>query len=140
MSPEGVQEPDKVDSRSDIYSLGAVGHFLLTGRPLFSGASAVDICMHQVGTPPESPSARLGRPVAADLEAIVMSCLAKDPAERPQTARDLARQLDACRTAAAWTQADAEVWWEEYAPSVSPASSPQPTAADTIAQTLDHEG
>jgi eukaryotic-like serine/threonine-protein kinase len=140
MSPEGVQEPDTVDARSDIYSLGAVGYFLLTGLPLFDGTSAVDICMHQVSTLPESPSARLGRPVAADLEAILMSCLAKDPLQRPRTARDLVQQLDACRDAAAWTQADAEVWWEEYTPSASAVSSAELTAADTIAKTLDQEG
>jgi eukaryotic-like serine/threonine-protein kinase len=140
MSPEGVQEPDTVDARSDIYSLGAVGHFLLTGLPLFDGTSAIDICMHQVNTPPQSPSTRLGRSVAADLEAVLMSCLEKNPQDRPQTTRDLAQQLAACGDAQAWTTADAEVWWGEYAPSTSPPSASQPTAADTFAQTLDHEG
>lgn len=138
MSPEGIQEPDKVDVRSDIYSLGAVGHFLLTGLPLFDGNGAVEVCMHQVNTLPESPSVRLGRPVADDLEAIVMSCLAKNPSDRPATARELIQQLDACR-ATTWTRTDAEVWWGEYKPSAHTVSFPDPTALDTIAQTIDDD-
>jgi eukaryotic-like serine/threonine-protein kinase len=111
IAPESIAGSAPVDARSDLYSLGAVAYFLLTGTPLFSATTVVEICMHHVYTRPQPLAERLGRPVAADLEAIVMSCLAKDPQQRPASARELARRLAACADAAAWSREAAEQWW-----------------------------
>ena len=80
MSPESIESPERVDSRSDLYSVAAVGYFLLTGTPPFDGQSVIEICMHHSRTPPERPSERLKRPVSDDLEAVLLKGLAKNSA------------------------------------------------------------
>ena len=96
MSPEAIEKGWTVDARSDIYALGAVGYFLLTGKPVFEGDNVVEICMRHVDTPPLPPSVRLRRPVSADLESLILRCLAKSPAERPQSALELRHLLEQC--------------------------------------------
>ncbi len=112
MSPEAVESPDRVDGRSDIYSLAAVGYFLLTGTPPFEGKSIIEICMHHSRTPPQRPSDRLRRPVSADLEAVLLKGLAKNPHDRFQTAREFAEALAACASAADWDSRKADNWWQ----------------------------
>jgi serine/threonine protein kinase len=113
LSPEAIDKPDTIDTRSDIYAIGAVGYFLLTGTPVFSGKSIVEICMHHVRTPPEPPSKRLGRPVSPQLEAVIMSCLAKDRADRPASARVIQEMLVGCALAESWSRDAAEAWWQQ---------------------------
>jgi hypothetical protein len=96
MSPEAIDAPAAVDARSDLYALGAVGYFLLTGTPVFPGKTAVAICSRHLGEAPEPPSRRLGAPVPADLEAVILRCLAKNPADRPASAAELESLLVAC--------------------------------------------
>jgi len=115
MSPEAVEHPDKVDARADLYSLGAVGYFLLTGQPLFDCATLGEVLMKQVKQPPAKPSERLGRPVSPELENLLMRCLAKNPADRPAGARELADALAKCPGAADWTRERAEDWWSRLA-------------------------
>ncbi len=114
MAPEAIERPDAVDARADLYAVGAVGYFLLTGKPVFEGQSVVEICMKQVKEPPLPPSERLGRPIAPDLEAVLLTCLAKSPDDRVQSARDLVRLLKRA-AATAWTDADADAWWDRRA-------------------------
>lgn len=115
MAPEAIRDASSADPRSDLYALGAVAYFLLTGTPVFSGRSPLETIHHHLQTEPEPPSKRLGRPLPADLEALVLSCLAKEPDERPESARALARALDACAVNAPWNEAAAESWWRERA-------------------------
>ena len=69
MSPESIQTPDLVDARSDLYAVGAIGYFLVTGQPVFSAASLVELCQQHVSTMPIAPSERLGRAISPELEA-----------------------------------------------------------------------
>jgi eukaryotic-like serine/threonine-protein kinase len=112
MSPEAVESPERVDSRSDVYSVACVGYFLLTGTPPFEGKSIVEICMHHSRTPPERPSERLKRPVSAELEAVLIKGLAKNPHDRIQSAREFAEALAACAAAANWSSREADAWWK----------------------------
>jgi eukaryotic-like serine/threonine-protein kinase len=112
MSPESIEKAWTVDARSDIYALGAVGYFLLTGKPVFEGANVVEICMRHVDTPPIPPSVRLRRPISADLETLILECLAKSPAERPQSAKALEQRLEHAKVASDWTDEDAAAWWK----------------------------
>src|SRR6185369_1503841 len=89
MSPEAIQTPDMVDARSDLYAVGAVGYFLLTGQPVFNATSLVELCQQHVTTTPDSPSQRLGKSISQELEGALLACLEKSLAKRPQTARDL---------------------------------------------------
>lgn len=114
MSPESIELPDEVDGRSDIYALAAVGYYLLTGTPVFNGKSVVDICMQQVSGVPMPPSERLGRAVPAALEEALLAGLAKQPASRPQSAKEFAQLLEAVARENPWTAADADRWWTGY--------------------------
>ena len=114
MSPEAIQTPDLVDACSDIYAVGAIGYFLITGQPVFTATSLVDLCQQHVTALPDAPSQRLGKPVSPELEAALLACLEKTRAKRPQTARDLANLLDRAVTAGSWKQSDAEAWWGRH--------------------------
>lgn len=114
MAPEAISTPEQVDARTDLYALGAVGYFLLTGQHLFTGRNLVEICGHQLHSLPPPPSARASAPVPSDLEAVVLACLEKDPARRPQNAASLQAALRACRDASAWNEEDAAEWFRRH--------------------------
>ena len=113
LSPEAIGAPATMDGRSDLYAVGAVGYLLLTGSPPFEGKSVIEVCSHHMLTPPTPPSERLGRPVPADLEAVILRCLAKSPSERPSDAGALEAMLRACESASHWTKERAAAWWTE---------------------------
>ena len=112
MAPEALADPDNVDGRSDIYALGAVAYYMLTGEQVFTG-NVVEIIGHHLHTEPTPPSERLGRELPVELEAVVMQCLAKDPDQRPDSAREMRERLAACFEIRRWRQADARAWWEK---------------------------
>jgi eukaryotic-like serine/threonine-protein kinase len=85
LSPEALTDPARIDGKSDIYALGAVAYFLLTGEPPFSGKSLLEICGHHLHTAPLPPSRRVSH-VPAELEALILRCLAKAPEARPSAA------------------------------------------------------
>jgi serine/threonine protein kinase len=114
MSPEAVERPDTITALSDIYAIGGVGYYLLTGTPVFSGKTIMDICMKQVRAIPDPPSKRLGRPVTPGVEALILRCLAKDPKDRPASTLALMEELARCEPAPPWTRADAEAWWSTF--------------------------
>jgi hypothetical protein len=124
LSPEAVYHPDQVDVRTDVYAVGAVGYYLLTGTPVFTGESVVEICMKHVKSTPESPSARLGGPVSRELEELVLRCLAKSPDERPANAGELLRVLETCAVEGSWTADDAGKWWAARAAAVTVDQAP----------------
>lgn len=115
ISPEAINAPGSVDGRSDIYGLGAVGYTLLTGKPVFEATSAVKMFVSHLEETPVSPSERLGRPVPEDLEAIILQCLEKDPAKRPQTAYKLYQDLGRCLADREWDNCAARHWWDSNA-------------------------
>ena len=116
MAPEALTSPDNVDARADIYAVGAVGYFLLTGQHVFTGRTLVEVCGHHLHTKPAPPSERLESSLPEDLEALILRCLEKDPGRRPQSAPELAGRLLACRHSDAWTAREARRWWEAHWP------------------------
>jgi len=116
MSPEAINQPEDVGPRSDLYAVGAVGFYLLTGKPVFEGKSVMDICSKHVSQRPSRPSAILGRPIAQDLEDVILKCLEKKPNDRYYTARALDQALAQCLPACEWTRTDAEQWWRNHFP------------------------
>ncbi|HTV17291.1 MAG TPA: serine/threonine-protein kinase [Polyangiaceae bacterium] len=96
ISPEALTTPERVDGRCDLYGLGGVAHFLLSGAPVFGGRSVVEVCSHHLLTAPEPLSRVAGWMIGSDLERLVLDCLAKDPSARPAGARDLMRRLERC--------------------------------------------
>jgi serine/threonine-protein kinase len=136
MAPETITAPDRIDARSDLYALGAVAYFLLTGEPPFVGASVLEVCAKHLHETPLAPSLRLGRPLPPDLEAIVLACLAKKPEARPESAAVLGEALLACDLPR-WSAAQARAWWDQegaHARSIRPKPEPQsPQLLSTIA-------
>jgi eukaryotic-like serine/threonine-protein kinase len=123
MAPEAVLGETALDARVDLYGLGCVAYWLLTGARLFVGRTPVEVLLHHVKTPPVPPSERLGREVPRPLEALVLQCLAKEPDERPPSAEWLAARLAECGTAGAWTPARAREWWESNLPGPTAAAA-----------------
>ena len=114
MAPESIRDPASVDARADIYALGAVAYYLLAGAPVFDGHSIVEVCTQHLHQPPK-PFSEHGLAIPPDLEAVVLACLAKDPAHRPQTAAALRRQLEACAVPP-WDEERADRWWLTHQP------------------------
>lgn len=114
LSPEAIDTPEKVDHRSDIYSLGAVGYYILTGETVFTGNTLVDICLQQVMASPIRPTERLKKPVSPDIEQLIMRCLKKNPDERPQDLFLLCKEILECVEYRTWTGTDSLTWWQNY--------------------------
>ncbi len=112
MSPEQATA-DKIDARSDIYSLGAVAYFLLTGRPPFDDDKPIKILMAHSTQEPTPPS-QIQLNVPVDLERIILKCLAKSPEDRFDSAKSLRTALSECRAAGHWTRECAAGWWQEF--------------------------
>ena len=123
MSPEQALGEDHVDARSDLYAVGCVAYWLLTGTLVFKGETPLETIVLHVQREPDPPSRRTELPIPADLEAIVLACLAKDPAGRPQTADELASRLSSLRLPRAWTEDHAREWWLTTASSPSPCTN-----------------
>jgi eukaryotic-like serine/threonine-protein kinase len=114
MAPEAITQPDTIDGRSDLYAVGAVGYFLLTGQHLFEAATVFEVCAKHMLEAPVPPSQRLGKPLPPDLEAIVLGCLAKNRRDRPASAAVLRTSLLACADAGRNDQVGAREWWRAY--------------------------
>ena len=93
-----------------------MAYWLLTGQPLFTAETPMALLMHHVHTVPAPPSSRTELPIPAALDRLVLACLAKDPALRPQSARELSRQLAEVEGSDAWTDARARDWWALHQP------------------------
>lgn len=112
MSPEQVTGYNKVDPRCDIYSLGCVAYFALTGRPPFEGSNIMKILDAHANQTPDPPSV-FGK-VDSDLDQIVMTCLRKKPDDRFADVNQLAEALENCQSNSQWTDIDANAWWQQH--------------------------
>jgi serine/threonine-protein kinase len=129
--------PEVADPRSDLYALGAVGYFLLTGRPVFEAATVAEIIGHHLHTEPIEPSRRVNHPVPSDLERVIMQCLRKDPAARPASARALRDALRACTQVRPWTSDEAADWWRTFRSAPATTATSALSASDERTMTVD---
>ena len=120
MAPEQAMGRASLDGRVDIYAIGCVGYWLLTGQLVFTAENTMGLLLHHVHSPPAPPSTRTELPIPADLDSLLLACLAKDPADRPQSSRELSRRLGALSGPRAWTQERAREWWDRHQPAVKP--------------------
>lgn len=130
LPPESISDSEAADARSDLYSLGGVAYYLLTGHAVFEGGSVMDIIRQHVEAVPVPPSQRTKQSISPDLEQLILQCLAKMPSERPQSAAELSAALGKCQPARPWNSDDASAWWLAFA---SPAPS---DAASTATRTI----
>jgi len=116
MAPEMALNQVEIDGRADIYALGGVAYWLLTGKYVFDVEGGVAMIVEHVKTRPQPPSARTELPICPELDEIVMKCLEKDPADRYQSARELAAALASVPLAEPWASPRAAEWWDLHFP------------------------
>ncbi len=116
MAPEMALGVDGVDARSDLYAVGCVGYWLVTGKLVFDAKNMMGMLMAHAQETPRPASERIELPVPAELDALLLACLEKDPAARPQSARALREGLERCEACREWDEARADRWWRDHAP------------------------
>ena len=116
MAPEVVLGIAETDHRVDLYSLGCVAYWLLTGKLVFEGINAMQVMVHHAHTPAPRPSLRSELPIPTPLEDLIMECLEKEPSRRPPSAEALSARLEAVPLDLAWTAERAEHWWAAHRP------------------------
>ncbi len=136
MAPEAITDPNHVDARVDLYAVGALGYFLLTGRVVFAGESMMAILSKHVNEPPPRPSEHSVEAIHPELERLLLSCLQKDPKARPSNAAVFLAELQALEESApelAWTQSQAGRWWQRHGDEVSRSPEAPVSTAPTLA-------
>ena len=133
MAPELALGEGKVDARTDLYALGGVGYWLLTGQLVFEQESPMAMVVDHVKTEPVPPSQRTELEIPQELDEIILRCLEKDPAKRFQTAMGLEAALAACASPNGWDAKRAEKWWQLHLPTPERGSSLTETPEETLA-------
>jgi serine/threonine-protein kinase len=119
MAPECILGDVDVDRRADVYALGCVAYFALTGSLVFEADSSMQMLMHHLHTQPVRPSERSELPIPRELDDLIMACLQKDPALRPQNAGELLGMAYGCHCSESWGQEDARTWWQAHLPNLT---------------------
>lgn len=116
MSPEQILGNRDLDGRTDIYSLGCVAYWLLTGQLLFDASTPMEMMVHHTRSEPMAPSLRTELPVPDDLESLVMGCLAKEPEQRPASVDEIFDALEVLARRHPWQRSEAMEWWRIHRP------------------------
>lgn len=135
MAPELFESATRASAQSDLYSVGVVAYYLLTGAPPFSGGGTTELGLAHLTQTPSAPSEVLGIACDPTLEAAVLACLKKHPRARPSSAASLRALLDRSVLANTWAQADAEAWWAERTSELSELRSTR--APDSLRRSVD---
>jgi eukaryotic-like serine/threonine-protein kinase len=133
MAPEIIVGDADVDRRADVYAVGCVAYFLLTGQLVFEADTPMKMLMQHVHARPVPPSQRTELRIPRELDELVLSCLEKDPMNRPQNAEELFRMAVSCKTCETWSQATARNWWQTHLPDLTGPLTP--TESDTASTT-----
>ena len=119
MAPEIIVGEADVDRRADVYALGCVAYFLLTGQLVFEADTPMKMLMQHVHARPVPPSQRTELRIPRELDELVLACLEKDPRARPQNAEELFRMAVGCKTCETWEQSNARGWWQTHLPELT---------------------
>jgi serine/threonine-protein kinase len=123
IAPECLDDPDNSSIQSDIYALGVVGFYLLTGRDLFVGDNPFHLFQQISQDVPPHVSDVIGDTVPAELNDLIARCVAKNPAERPASAREMLATVESLAATHVWTQSDAHHWWQTHDPQITMGTS-----------------
>jgi serine/threonine-protein kinase len=132
MAPEALTDPEGIDARADLYAVGALGYFMLTGTPVFEAGTSIEVFAHHLHTRPVPPSERLRAPVPEDLEALVLACLEKERDRRPPSAAGVSFRLAATGAGRAFTRDAARAAWARYGSLITSTDTPHETALLTV--------
>ncbi|MEE9576969.1 MAG: serine/threonine-protein kinase [Gemmatimonadota bacterium] len=121
MAPEQILGDQPVGVRTDIYAVGCLAYWLLTGGWVFEGETAMEVLVRHVREAPPPPSSRSELPIPVCLDEAILACLEKDPDRRPPSAEALALRLASCVSESAhWAERGAREWWDIHRPPASP--------------------
>jgi serine/threonine-protein kinase len=124
MAPETALGEQTADHRVDVYALGCVTYWLLTGELVFEADSPIKMMYRHIQDDPVPPSKRTELEVPPELDELVMRCLAKNPDDRPSTAEELSRLFQSCSLPQSWAEDRARRWWETNAPATAEGDAP----------------
>jgi hypothetical protein len=133
MAPEIITNEGEVDQRADVYALGCVAYYLLTGQLVFEADTPMKMFLAHMQSTPIPPSMRSELRIPRDVDDLVLACLEKEPSKRPQTAEEVLRMIRKCRSAQTWDQDSARGWWQTHLPELTGAltvADPAPEHAD----------
>ena len=116
MAPETIMGDADVDRRADVYALGCVCYYLLTGQLVFEAESSMKMLLQHVNAQPVPPSERSELPIPKELDDLILACLQKDPNLRPQSASELLHMAQECHSCDEWGAQAAERWWKMHLP------------------------
>jgi serine/threonine-protein kinase len=116
MAPEQVLGDKPIDGRSDIYAMGCLGYWLVTGQLVFVGRTPMDTMLQHTQTKPVPPSQRTEMNIPESFDRVILACLEKDPDDRPSTADDLAARLASIEAPGSWTTDLTHQWWDAHHP------------------------
>ncbi len=119
LAPEAIRHADGYEPRSDLYALGGVAYFMLTGEHVFEASTTMELLSLHLMEPPPSPSRQRGGPLPDGLEALILDLLAKDPADRPADAGVVMARIEACGAFGEWTRRRAARWWHDFGPELA---------------------
>ncbi len=136
LAPETILNPENIDPRSDIYSLGATAYLLVTGQEVFTAKTVVDICRHHIATPPVPPSQRFKKHFDQDLENVIMKCLQKQPEMRFANVKELMVELERLQLNTPWSEDDASQWWKRFQSKTTSIIKPAAAATTHLSKTL----
>ena len=123
MAPEIILGEANVDRRADVYALGCVAYYLLTGQLVFEADTPMKMLLQHVQAQPVPPSQRTELPIPPEIDELVLACLQKDPNKRPQNAEVLFEMACGCKTCDCWSSDLAKTWWEKHLPEFTGALS-----------------
>jgi eukaryotic-like serine/threonine-protein kinase len=136
MPPESIKDSTKSEPRSDLYSIGALGYYMLTGRFVFDGQTIAELCEKHMNEIPTAPSQFATYPVSAEMDAVILRCLEKGADQRPQSALELRDLLLASPRLSEWDAAARLAWWALYqkvtAPKPGETAYPDQTTVDVM--------
>jgi serine/threonine-protein kinase len=122
----------ELDGRSDLYALGCVAYWLVTGRQVFEGSTVLEVLSKHVNVEPEPPSRHTPGGMPGDLDALILRCLEKTPDRRPASAREVARLLGSVPLTDSWSEEHAEAWWSEHVSMAPAVTTGEPSAAPPL--------
>ncbi len=134
MAPELLYGDPDIDGRADLYALGCVAYWLLTGKEVFENSDARQLALAHINNKVPPPSTRTANPIPADFEALVLACLEKNRKDRPQTAFDLLEGLRKLELTTPWNNQRAHAWWLENLDEelTQRDAAPKPSASRTL--------
>jgi hypothetical protein len=140
LAPEALTAPATIDGRADLYALGCVAYYLVTGRPVFEAATVVEVLSKHLSEAPVPPSVRLGRPLEPDFEALILACLSKDREQRPASAAALHAEFSRCADMARVDLDALRRWWREHGDELKRRARPPQMPGDGGTMAIDLRG